>query len=103
MIRPHGYGVWVGDGPNIERDTITCGHCNAVVFVKPGTASTVYLIPHATDPTMPWREEPGAGCRMCHTPVCLRCYADGRCLPLEVQLELMEGRRPSYRGLVRTS
>ncbi len=93
MRAPHGYAIWVSpDAPPVERDTCTCGHCGAIIFTKPGTASTVYLLPHPTDPTLPDSEEPGAFCRLCMTPVCLRCHADGRCLPLERQLEASESR-----------
>jgi hypothetical protein len=71
----------------MERDTITCKHCGAGIFVKPGTAITVYLIPNL-DGT--WREEAGAGCRACMGPVCLACEAKGRCFPLERWLEQQE-------------
>jgi hypothetical protein len=86
MLRPHGYATWDGNG-RLERDTVTCVHCSAVVFVKPGTGVTVYLLP---DGRGQWREEAGAWCRLCHGPVCLRCHSHGRCLPLERRLELME-------------
>lgn len=91
MRKPMGYGIWVGEGPSAEADTITCGHCNAVVFVKPGTGSTIYLL-YGMDPTHPPHEEPGAFCRVCMTPVCLRCHAVGTCIPFERQLEAMEAR-----------
>jgi hypothetical protein len=86
-----GYAIWTSpdtDAPSLERDTVSCGHCGRVVFVKPGTASTVYLIPTLTG----WREDPGAGCRLCMKPVCLPCERMGRCLPLERQLEQLEQR-----------
>jgi len=58
------------------------------VFTKPGTASTVYLLPTGTPDR--FREEPGAGCHACMRPVCLPCYDRGTCLPLERQLAAAE-------------
>ena len=87
MRNPHGYLTVVGERESFERDTITCGHCNKVVLVKPGTASTVYLIPR---PDGSWIEEAGAGCSVCGSPVCLPCHDDGLCLPIEKRLEIME-------------
>lgn len=96
MRRPSGYGQIVSpdaDRPRWEADSLACGHCNRHVWVKPGTASTVYLILHP-DPTSPtgarWVEEPGAACRLCMTPVCLPCHDRGTCTPFERQLELAE-------------
>lgn len=86
MLHPHGYATWTGD-TRTERDTLTCVHCSAVVFVKPGSGVTVYLEP---DLHGQWREEAGAWCRQCNGPVCLRCHHDGRCLPLERRLEQLE-------------
>lgn len=75
-------------GP-IERDTITCKHCQRIVFVKPGTASTVYLFPQVDGPD---KEEPGAFCRTCMAPICLHCLHKGTCTPFERQIEQMEAR-----------
>lgn len=92
MLRPGGYAVWTDpSGAVLERDTVTCGHCSAVTFVKPRTAATVYLIPQG--PGRPDREEPGAMCSVCWRPVCLRCHAKGICVPLEKRLAQLEGRR----------
>ncbi len=86
-----GYGVFVGpDHPPIERDTCTCGHCQRVIFTKPGTVSTVYLLFNRT--RWEWEEVPGAFCRVCMRPVCLTCHADGRCTPWEKMLEVAEAR-----------
>lgn len=87
MRRPQGYITIVSDAVSIERDSVSCGHCNAIVMVKPFTASTVYLIPQLIGPPL---EEPGAMCRVCMRPVCLACHDDGRCTPLERRLEQME-------------
>lgn len=82
---PDGTTAW-------ERDTTQCGHCSRVIFVKPGTAITVYLIQHRDGR---WTEEAGAFCRVCMKPVCLPCHREGGCRPLEAWLESMEiaGRR----------
>lgn len=78
------------DAPLWESDTVSCCHCGGVIFVKPGTASTVYLI---TDPiTHQTSEVPGASCFHCWKPVCLTCYATGVCVPLEKWLTLLEAK-----------
>lgn len=77
----------------IERDTVSCGHCNRVVEVKAGTGATVYL--WWSWPQQRYQEEAGAFCRCCMKPVCLRCHDLGTCTPLEKWLEQQEhaGRR----------
>lgn len=88
MRRPCGYAVLVDpDRPIWERDTVTCAHCARVVFIKPGTAATVYLIQHRDER---WTEEPGASCYGCFKPICLACYRTGGCRPLERWLESQE-------------
>ena len=95
MLRAQGQGTWVDPDLGNEllvRDSIRCGHCSKAVFVKPGTASTVYLIQHLDmeSKRMWWTEEPGAFCRCCMRPVCLPCDDKGTCTPLEAFLEEME-------------
>lgn len=91
MLKPKGYAVIVSPAqPVREFDSITCGHCQRVVFVKAGSASTVYLIP--TRPLGSYREEPGASCRCCMRAVCLACHAKGTCTPWEQALERSEAR-----------
>lgn len=92
MLKPQGYAqILDPDQPLLERDTATCSHCSAVIFVKPASASTVYLIYHRDGRIT---EEPGAFCRCCMKPVCLACHAVGTCTPLERWLEAHEGQRP---------
>lgn len=91
MLRPKGYLTIVApDAPLLERDTITCAHCQAIVTVKPGTGATVYLVEQGLG--LPPKEEAGAGCRRCMAPVCLRCEALGTCTPWEAQLAAIERR-----------
>lgn len=93
MPKPNGYGVYTGFyGEHTEVDTITCGHCQFVIFVKPGSGSTVYLVYNSVDPRLPPLEEPGAFCRVCMRPVCLACHARGNCTPFERMLEAAEAR-----------
>lgn len=84
------------DAPLLERDTITCGHCQRIVLVKPGTAATVYLIPVQPVPgrivTGHYHEEPGAFCRQCMRAVCLHCHDVGTCRTWEQLLESLESR-----------
>ena len=91
LRRSSGFGSVVDPGidrPLWERDTVACGHCGKAIWVKPGTAATIYLIP--TRDAKHWLEEPGAACRLCMTPVCLPCHDRGVCAPFERQLELAE-------------
>lgn len=94
MLKPHGYAL-VSDpdaltGVGMERDTITCCHCQRIVFTKPGSAATVYQVWNPT--TRLWVEEMGAMCGRCNKPVCLGCHEDGRCRPWERQMERIEAR-----------
>lgn len=91
MIRPHGYATVVDpDRPIVERDTITCGHCQQVIFTKPGTVSTVYLRWDVVRQT--WTETEGAGCKVCMRAVCLRCYHVGTCQTWERAFEASEAK-----------
>ena len=90
MRRPAGYAVIVDPAQSMwERDSISCGHCQRVVFVKPGSASTVYLVQQTVSA---WTEEPGAFCRVCMRPICLPCHEVGRCRPWELMIEASEDR-----------
>jgi hypothetical protein len=89
MQRAQGYIQIVSESGVVERDTITCGHCQQIVFVKPGTGATVYLLPQSQGPD---EEEPGAFCRVCMTAICLPCHDVGRCAPFERELERSESR-----------
>ena len=96
MLRPKGY-VQVFGYNVIERDSITCGHCNKIVMVKPGTATTVYLLPQIVGPD---KEEPGAMCKQCMSAICLECYDKGVCLPLMKQIEQMEARGRMWSAVI---
>lgn len=89
MLRPQGYVTVVNaeNGRTLERDTISCAHCNQIVMVKPGTGCTTYYIPQFIGPP---KEEAGAWCAICNKPVCLTCHAHGRCTPLMLRIERME-------------
>ena len=87
LRKPQGYLTILSDAPLIERDTLTCGHCSRVVFVKPGSVNTVYLEPQINAPD---KEEPGAFCRVCMSAICLPCHEQGVCKPLMKRLELHE-------------
>lgn len=87
----HGYTTIVDpDRKTFKCDTIQCGHCDAIVYLKPGSGITVYLVPVGPNQ---WAEEDGAFCRVCMKPVCLDCHDLGNCVPLEKQLLRMEGRK----------
>lgn len=98
MRSPQGY-VCITDPdaavPVVERDTITCGHCQQIIEIKPGTGATTYLI----FDTRVWQyhEEPGAFCPVCMRHICLQCHARGRCVPWERMIERMEARHGWWR------
>lgn len=90
MAGHRGYATIVDpDAPTIELDSVCCGHCQRVIFLKPGAGITTYLIRQRQGPP---KEEAGAFCRLCMRPVCLHCHAIGTCLPFEHRLEQMERR-----------
>lgn len=90
MYRAHGTIVITDpDLPRtIEHDTAQCGHCGAHTKVKPGTGSTIYLIP--TDTPGVYREEGGCFCGKCATFICVRCHHRGHCRPFELWLDEQE-------------
>lgn len=92
MLRtPTGYATITDpDRPLVERDTVSCGHCQRVIFVQPRTAATTYLVVDRRSGQL--TPTPGAACRVCMRPVCLACDALGRCLPWEAQLAQSEAR-----------
>jgi hypothetical protein len=95
--RPQGYATWtMAEAPLVERDSISCGHCNRLVFVKPGTAFTVYLFPQLIGPD---KEEMGAACRVCMRNICLTCHGVGTCTPLERRLEQIEARGRMFKAM----
>lgn len=76
VLRPGGYAVAVDpEGPAKERDTLTCVHCNRLMFVKPGESLADF----------DW-------CRKCLKPVCGRRACVERCMPWERQMEIRENR-----------
>lgn len=92
MLRPQGYATVVDpDRPVVEYDTVQCAHCGCVIFTKPASVSTVFLIQRIVHGLIVWVEEPGAACWTCgQKPVCLPCHARGTCLPLERWLDQQE-------------
>lgn len=98
IIAPHGHHGYTTivdpDRPTLQYDTVQCGHCDAVITLKPGCGITVYLIFVGFDGTRQiWQEEAGAFCRVCMRPVCLPCHEIGTCDPVERKLLRMEGKR----------
>lgn len=86
MRRSNGYGYAITTEPgkrDVEEDTFTCNHCNAVVFLKP-----------MQDPS-----EMGGFCRMCMKHICGPCADKLGCDPFEKKLERMESRDRLLRSL----
>ena len=82
-----------------EGGTITCGHCNRIVRIKPGSGGSIYLLP--THQPFIYREVAGAWCGKHGGPICLRCHQIGICKPLEARLEELEGKVRQSFGLGR--
>lgn len=89
MRNPHGQAEWIGvEGTreNRVRDTITCVHCNGVVFVDPKPGA-----------------EPNHGfCLKCMSQICGPCADLNTCVPFEKQLEAIErgiSRQQFFRSL----
>lgn len=77
MRNPGGYAVtFEPDRPPVERDTITCCHCNSIVFVEPGKSAS----------------DAGGFCGLCKQPTCGPCADLGKCVPFEKKLEAIEAR-----------
>jgi hypothetical protein len=77
MRIPGGYAVISEPGrADVELDSITCFHCNRVVFVKAGQ-----------DPSAL-----GGFCRVCMRHLCGPCADLGTCTPYEREMEKAEAR-----------
>lgn len=62
------------DGPAIEQDSFTCGHCSKVEFVKPGQRG----------------EDIGGLCKVCMNLICSECTDKLTCDPFMRKLERSE-------------
>jgi hypothetical protein len=96
MRNPQGHATIVGDldrgAPTIiegglrhaevEIDTFTCGHCNAIKHVQP-----------RCDPA-----DLGGLCKQCMELVCPRCYAKGTCVPWEKEMLRREAKDAALRS-----
>lgn len=82
MQRPGGYAVITQhDGPQVEIDTFTCGHCNHVTHVKSRARP----------------EDLGGLCKICMKPICTGCVG-GVCDPFEEKLRRAEARYHALRS-----
>ena len=102
MRNPHGYGIATDrfSGKTVaEFDYAQCRHCQAHIAVKPGTASTTYLIPDMAHPSG-YREEAGAWCTNCFGPICLRCHDKGVCIPFMRKIDAAEARQRQVNKIV---
>jgi hypothetical protein len=76
--RDGGYAHWFnGQGPDLEKSTVTCHHCNSVVFL---------------DATRSVDEQTG-WCMNCMKFICPRCTQQGGCTPFEQRMEQYERSR----------
>ncbi len=70
-------------GPEIERDTLTCGHCQRVVMIAPGNGAST----------------PVPFCRTCMRYICPTCDARAVCTPWEMRLKAVEARAQMLRAI----
>lgn len=85
MFKAGGNALWTEPGkPDIERDTITCCHCNRITIIQP------------------YENVSDRFCAMCNRYMCNKC-TDRRvfegCQPFEKKLEEMESRARFRRSL----
>ena len=86
MRAPGGYGVIFDpqvSTPTQERDTFTCGHCQAVVFVTPQCDGA----------------DAGGLCKQCMRLICPRCVDRMVCVPWEKMLEMQEAKGRTFRSV----
>ena len=84
MRRPQGHATLIEPdrGKTVERDTVTCGHCQRIVHVAP-----------RCDPA-----DIGGLCKICMSLICPRCVKRDGCTPWEKQMEQMEARQDALRS-----
>lgn len=91
MRNAGGYAVMTNaDGSKVERDTITCFHCNRLVTVNSRmdpAQQTAHRVIEAEK------------CRMCMRHICPVCVGKLECKPFEKKLDAYEARM-RLRGLV---
>lgn len=67
----------------VERDTFKCGHCQAIVIVKPKAPAS----------------DCGGYCQRCDSLICPRCSIPGAtCTPWEKVIEEIEARERALRS-----
>ena len=77
MLRANNYSITFNpDGPPIERDSFTCGHCQKVTFVKPGQRA----------------DDIGGLCKVCMNLICPECTDLMICDVFEKKLERAEAK-----------
>jgi hypothetical protein len=74
-------------GRTIEQDTITCAHCNALVFLHDDSGKRLAA------------EKIGGLCATCLKPICPKC-AGHPCRPFERALARAEGRDRMLRQIL---
>jgi hypothetical protein len=84
-LRHRGNLATFTDGKTIERDTLTCGHCNKIMVIE-----YMQLADNITY---------GGLCRGCEQHICATCYAVPKCNHIERWCDEIEKRdimRRSY-------
>jgi hypothetical protein len=85
MLRANNYSVIFNpEGPPVEQNSFTCGHCQAVTFVKPGQRA----------------DDTGGLCKVCMNLICPACTDLLECDVFEKKLERAEARDRMLRSMI---
>jgi hypothetical protein len=82
--------VTTPEGNLPPQKTVTCGHCQRLVFVQPGGDGTGSLA--VLYDLLGRRMDPPSVCHRCWSLICPQCHAVGTCTPWEAQMAAMEAR-----------
>jgi hypothetical protein len=92
-----GYSVITEPGKrDVEHDTFSCAHCNAITFTQPGWGKPLQVAVVRVDGSIMMKD---AGfCRKCYRHICPRCENKFECTPVEKRLDDEEREWKRSRG-----
>lgn len=71
----------------VEMDTITCAHCQRLVFLHDTTGRR-----KRAEDVNAGKHDPGGFCRCCKSNICGPCADKGTCTPFMKKIEAIEAR-----------
>lgn len=105
MRRPQGYlKISDPEGPGVEQDSFSCGHCQKVSFVKPTPFGVgLHVVAGGISLGNPAPQLLGGLCKVCMRLMCPACTAKreagGDCIPFEKALALEESRNAFLKSM----